>query len=84
MLAELGRGVIGSESVVGPNLTVGAKSSIKKSSVGANCWIGDEVKVVNCVLMDGVTIKAGCALTGVVVRVPSTPCLHFTRQNVLL
>ena len=35
MLAALGRGVVGAECVVGEGLTVGAKSTVKKSSLGA-------------------------------------------------
>jgi translation initiation factor eIF-2B subunit gamma len=65
---ELGRGVIGSESLVGPNVKVGARTSIKKSILGANCVLGDDVKLVNCVVMDGVLIKSGCTLSGTIVR----------------
>jgi translation initiation factor eIF-2B subunit gamma len=67
-LASLPARLIGSECVVGPGLTAtGEGSSVKKSVVGANCAIGASVKIVNCVLMDNVTIEDGCSLSGVTV-----------------
>ena len=44
-----------------------AGSSIKKSVVGANCEVGNGVKINGCVLMEGVTIEEGCSLNGVTV-----------------
>ena len=67
-LAALPARLIGSECVVGAGLTAtGEGSSVKKSVVGANCTIGANVKIVNCVLMDNVTIEDGCSLSGVTV-----------------
>lgn len=60
--------LIGSECVVGSGLTAtGEGSSVKRSVVGANCTIGAGVKIVDCVLMDNVTIEDGCSLNGVTV-----------------
>ncbi|KNE60119.1 hypothetical protein AMAG_05543 [Allomyces macrogynus ATCC 38327] len=47
---------VGPESMVGDQTRVGERSSVKKSVVGARCVIGRNVKLVNCVLMDGVAI----------------------------
>lgn len=67
-LESLPARLIGSECVVGPGLTAtGEGSSVKRSVVGANCTIGAGVKIVDCVLMDNVTIEDGCSLNGVTV-----------------
>jgi NDP-sugar pyrophosphorylase family protein len=44
---------------VGDNTLIGAKAGIKKSVIGKNCNIAANVKIINCVIMDNVTIKEG-------------------------
>jgi translation initiation factor eIF-2B subunit gamma len=50
---------VGTECVVGEGTSIGAKCSIKKSIIGRRCNIGNNVKIVNSVIMDFVTIKEG-------------------------
>ena len=38
------------------------KCSIKRSVLGAMCKLGSNVKIINCVLMDGVEVQDGCHL----------------------
>jgi len=46
---------------------VGARSSIKKTSVGAHCRIGAGVKLTNCVLMDHVTVADKVTMSNCVI-----------------
>ena len=43
--------------MLGENVTIGEKVSIKKSVLGKNCTVGDGVKITNSVVMDGVSIS---------------------------
>ncbi|KAK4205740.1 putative translation initiation factor eIF-2B subunit gamma [Triangularia verruculosa] len=52
-----------SDSLVGDNVTVSEKTSIKESVIGANCQIGEGAKLQGCLLMDGVVIGKNCKLT---------------------
>ena len=47
---------ISADSARGVRVEVGARSSIKKSAIGANCKIGSGVRLANCVLMEGVVL----------------------------
>ncbi|KAA1101292.1 hypothetical protein PGT21_015796 [Puccinia graminis f. sp. tritici] len=51
-----GVGTAGADSLVGPNVSLLDKSSVKKSIVGRGCTIGKASKVVNSVLMERVSI----------------------------
>lgn len=55
---------VGSDCLVGEGFTCGDKSSIKKSVVGKHCSVGNNVKLVGCILLDHVTIADECQLTG--------------------
>ena len=55
---------IGTDSLFGEFSRLGERSSIKKSVVGAHCSIGNNVKVVNCIVMDGAIIEDGSKLEG--------------------
>ncbi|XP_004363534.2 eukaryotic translation initiation factor 2B [Capsaspora owczarzaki ATCC 30864] len=57
----------GSDSIVKDDVVIGDKSLIKKTIVGSKCKIGANVKLVNCLLMDNVTVQDGCNLQSVVV-----------------
>ena len=48
---------VGADSILGENVTIGEKVSIKKSVLGKNCTVGDGVKITNSVVMDGVSIS---------------------------
>ncbi|XP_013410892.1 translation initiation factor eIF-2B subunit gamma isoform X2 [Lingula anatina] len=50
---------VGNDSLVGEGVTIGEKTSIKKSVIGKHCSIGEKVKITNSVIMDHVTIKEG-------------------------
>jgi len=48
-----------SKSVLSEQLAtmkLGSNTSIKKSIIGRHCKIGDGVKIINCILLDHVTI----------------------------
>lgn len=61
------RSQVGNDSLFGEGSRLGERSSIKKSVVGANCCIGSNVKVVNCIVMDGAVVEDGCKLDGCII-----------------
>lgn len=52
------------DSLVAENVTLGTRSIVKESVVGANCEIGNNVRLTRCLLMDGVIVGDGVQLTG--------------------
>jgi len=48
---------VGPESMIGEGSKIGERCSVKKSSVGAHCIVGKNVKLVNTVVMDYVVIE---------------------------
>lgn len=61
------RSQVGNDSLFGESSRLGERSSIKKSVVGANCCIGNNVKLVNCIVMDGAVVEDGCKLDGCII-----------------
>lgn len=61
------RSQVGNDAMFGEGSKLGERSSIKKSVVGANCCIGNNVKLVNCIVMDGVVIEDGCKIEGCII-----------------
>lgn len=61
------RSQVGNDSLFGEGSRLGERSSIKKSVVGNYCCIGNTVKVVNCIVMDGTVIEDGCKLEGCII-----------------
>ncbi|UNI24583.1 Translation initiation factor eIF-2B subunit gamma [Purpureocillium takamizusanense] len=51
------------DSLIGENVTVEEKTSIKETVVGAGCQIKEGAKLSQCLLMDGVVVGKGCKLT---------------------
>ena len=51
------------DSLIGENVTVEEKTSIKESVIGANCQINEGAKLSQCLLMEGVVVGKGCKLT---------------------
>ncbi|KAG7110955.1 Translation initiation factor eIF-2B subunit gamma like protein [Verticillium longisporum] len=51
------------DSLVGDNVTVEEKVSIKESVVGAGCQTSEGAKLSQCLLMDGVVVGKNCKLT---------------------
>lgn len=51
------------DSVIGDNVTVEEKTSIKECVIGAGCQIQEGAKLSQCLLMDGVVVGKGCKLT---------------------
>lgn len=47
---------VGNDSIIGEHTKIDERSSVKKSSVGAHCVIGKNVKIANSVIMDFVVI----------------------------
>lgn len=58
---------VGADSMLGENVTIGEKVSIKKSVLGKNCSVGDGVKIINSVVMDGVSISQNCTISNCIV-----------------
>jgi carbonic anhydrase/acetyltransferase-like protein (isoleucine patch superfamily) len=69
---------IGSDSVIGANLNVGEKSTVKRSSIGKNVQIGKDCKISGSIVMDGVSLGDGCARDSCVYAVNSKSC--FTHR----
>lgn len=51
------------DSLIGENVTVEEKTSIKECVIGAGCQIQEGAKLSQCLLMDGVVVGKGCKLT---------------------
>ncbi|XP_005101815.1 translation initiation factor eIF-2B subunit gamma [Aplysia californica] len=47
---------VGADCLLGENVEIGEKVSIKKSVIGRHCKIDDKVKITNSIIMDHVTI----------------------------
>ncbi|KAI7961575.1 hypothetical protein MJO28_002064 [Puccinia striiformis f. sp. tritici] len=67
-----GTGTAGADSLLGSNVVLADKSSVKKSIVGKNCSIGKSSKILNSILMEKVSIGEhvkieNCILTNNVV-----------------
>lgn len=52
------------DSLIAENVTVEKHALIKESVIGANCTIGEGVKLTRCLLMDGAAVGSYCQLTG--------------------
>lgn len=59
--------MVGTDTFIGKNVVIGAKSVVKGSSVGQECKIGANVKLTNCIIMDKVTIADSCILLGCII-----------------
>ncbi|KAL6720566.1 Translation initiation factor eIF-2B subunit gamma [Lecanora helva] len=51
-------------TLIAPNTTVATHAVIKTTVIGANCEIGENVRLTGCLLMDGVVVKEKCVLQG--------------------
>ncbi|RDA91994.1 hypothetical protein CP533_6046 [Ophiocordyceps camponoti-saundersi (nom. inval.)] len=51
------------DSLIGDNVTVEEKTSIKETVVGANCQIQQGAKLWQCLLMEGVVVGKNCKLS---------------------
>lgn len=58
---------VGNDCMLDESISIGEKSSIKKSVIGKHTTIGERVKISNSVIMDHVTIKDGCNIQGSIV-----------------
>jgi len=61
------RSTVSADSIIGSDVRMGDRSSLKKSIVGDHCSIGNNVKITNSIIMDHVTIADGCQVAGSVV-----------------
>ncbi|KAK5110838.1 hypothetical protein LTR62_005549 [Meristemomyces frigidus] len=55
------------DCLIAENVTMGIRCNIKESVVGAGCEIGANVRLMKCVLMDGVVVGDGVTMTGCIV-----------------
>ena len=51
------------DSLIGENVTVEEKTSIKETVIGSHCQLKEGAKLLQCVVMDGAVIGKGCKLT---------------------
>lgn len=51
------------DSLIGENVTVEEKTSIKETVIGSHCQLQEGAKLLQCVVMDGAVIGKGCKLT---------------------
>lgn len=58
---------IGADSVVDPSVVLGEKSSIKLSSIKANCIIGNKCRISGSILLNGATVGDDVILENVIV-----------------
>jgi len=56
-----------STTLIAPNTTVATHAVIKTSVIGANCDIGEGVRMTGCLLMDGVVVKEKCVFQGCII-----------------
>ncbi|XP_064625401.1 translation initiation factor eIF2B subunit gamma-like [Lineus longissimus] len=61
------RSQVGSECLIGENVTVAEKATVKKSNIARYSSIGEKVKITNSVVMDHVTIAEGCSIQGSII-----------------
>ncbi|ESO92323.1 hypothetical protein LOTGIDRAFT_206598 [Lottia gigantea] len=58
---------IGSDCIVGEDVQIGEKVSIKRSIIGKNCVIGDKVKLTGSLIMDNARIDESCNIQGSII-----------------
>lgn len=51
-------------TLIAPNTTIATHCVVKSSVIGANCVIGEGVRLTGCLLMDGVTVEEKAVLQG--------------------
>lgn len=56
-----------STTLIAPNTTIATHAVIKTSVIGANCEIGEGVRLTGCLLMDGVAVREKCVLQGCII-----------------
>lgn len=47
------------DSLIDVGVQIGEKVNVKKSCIGQHCLIGEKSKLINCILMDHVTVAEG-------------------------
>ena len=50
---------VGQDSMVGEGSKIGDRTNVKRSVIGLHCTIGTNVRIVNSIIMDYVTIDDG-------------------------
>ena len=61
------KSTIGPGCIVGADVTLGEKCSVKRSVIGKGASVGTGVKLINAVVMPRATIEDGCTVQGCVV-----------------
>ncbi|KAH8913854.1 hypothetical protein BT69DRAFT_1233891 [Atractiella rhizophila] len=60
-------GVVSPDSIVGNNVVIGERVTIKRSTVGKNCNISRGAKITGCVIMENVSIGENVKLENCIV-----------------
>lgn len=58
---------VGSDSLVGPNLVLGEKSTVKRSVLGKGVHVGTQTKISNCIIHDNVVLSDNVKLDSCIV-----------------
>lgn len=70
--------------MVGDGTSIGARCSIKKSIIGRHCNIGNNVKIINSVIMDYVTIKDGYLTYIITHKIKLNKCICVSSPSLKL
>lgn len=57
-----GNSSVGADCIVGDDIVIGEKSTVKRSVVGKNVTLGKKCRVSGCILLEGVTVGDGVVL----------------------
>jgi translation initiation factor eIF-2B subunit gamma len=74
-----GKSKVTNNCCIGNGTKIGAKATIESSVIGKHCQIGDNVKLVGCVLMDHVIVESGSQLSNSVV----CPSAHISSNSTI-
>eukprot|EP00096_Caligus_rogercresseyi_P012862 TRINITY_DN5527_c0_g1_i1.p1 TRINITY_DN5527_c0_g1~~TRINITY_DN5527_c0_g1_i1.p1 ORF type:complete len:350 (-),score=78.81 TRINITY_DN5527_c0_g1_i1:26-1075(-) len=59
--------IVGDNVFIGSGSVIDNKTTLTNTSIGSNCRISPKVKLSNCILMDGVTVKEGSNVEGSII-----------------
>lgn len=57
-----GNSSVGADCIIGEDIVIGEKSTVKRSVVGKNVVLGKKCRISGCVLLDGVSVGDGVVL----------------------
>lgn len=81
---------VGADCLLGENVEIGEKVSVKKSVIGKNCKIEDKVKITNSVILDNVIIQESSNISNCIIadaahigdKCELSSCIVGQQQNI--